>query len=112
MDKTSELFGLHKIPDKILIKKLLEERGKLLSYIEELEDELGKSGGCTKCRVKAERIKTLEEKVRKLSAKQEVRDGTFESLYYTLLRKHEVMEKQMFSMAKSAYANKNKNKKP
>lgn len=37
MDKTHELFGLHKVPDKIIIKELLKEKGQLLSYIDELE---------------------------------------------------------------------------
>lgn len=54
MDKSEELFGLHKVSDDALIKQLLLERGKNLSYIEELEEELGQSGGCAKYRVKEE----------------------------------------------------------
>lgn len=43
MNKSDELFGVHKIPDNILVRQLLEERGKNLSYIQELEEELGRS---------------------------------------------------------------------
>ncbi|MGL5681687.1 MAG: hypothetical protein ACRDDZ_01365 [Marinifilaceae bacterium] len=39
MDKTKELFGLHKVPDKAIIKELLKEKGQLLSYIDELKYE-------------------------------------------------------------------------
>lgn len=38
-DKAKELFGLHKIPDHILIKNLLVEKGKADAYIQELEHE-------------------------------------------------------------------------
>ncbi|MDR0825061.1 MAG: hypothetical protein LBN74_08195 [Prevotella sp.] len=38
-DKNKEIFGLNKIPDHILNKKLLVERGQRESYIVELEEE-------------------------------------------------------------------------
>ncbi|WP_163270592.1 hypothetical protein [Dysgonomonas sp. 511] len=38
-DKSKELFGLDKIPDHILNKRLLVERGQRESYIQELEEE-------------------------------------------------------------------------
>lgn len=38
-DKSKELFGLNKIPDHILNKQLLVERGQRESYILELEEE-------------------------------------------------------------------------
>ena len=37
VDKSKELFGLHKIPDHILNKQLLIERGQREAYIQELE---------------------------------------------------------------------------
>lgn len=101
INKADELFGLHKIPDSILIQKLLEERGKNLSYIEELEEELGRSSGCTKCRMKEEQIKALEKKNRKLTEKAEREEETFKARYYTLLKKYEVLEKQMIKMLKN-----------
>lgn len=101
MDKSGELFGLHKVPDNILIKQLLLERGKNLSYIEELEEELGRSGGCAKCRVKEEQIRALENKNRKLAGKAEREEETFKVRYYALLRKYETLEKQMLQMAKA-----------
>lgn len=100
VDKTNEIFGLHKIPDSILLKKLLEERGKNLSYIEELEEELGRNGGCVKCRFKAEQIKALEDKLRKLNDKQERGKQAFEERYYILLKKYEILEKQMIEILK------------
>ena len=39
-DKTKEIFGLHKIPDHIIIKQLLIEKGKSEAYIHELEHTL------------------------------------------------------------------------
>lgn len=38
-DKSKEIFGLNKIPDHILVKNLLVEKGKAESYILELEEE-------------------------------------------------------------------------
>lgn len=38
-NKSIELFGLNKIPDHILNKQLLVERGQRESYILELEEE-------------------------------------------------------------------------
>lgn len=101
INKADELFGLHKIPDGTLIQKLLEERGKNLSHIEELEEELGRSSGCTKCRMKEEQIKALEKKNRKLTEKTEREEETFKARYYTLLKKYEAMERQMLQMAKA-----------
>jgi len=54
-------------------------------------------------------IKALENKVRKLSAKQELRSETFERRYYTLLRKNEASKKQMLCMTKSAYTKEHRN---
>lgn len=101
MGKSDELFGLHKVPDEALIKQLLLERGKNLSYIEELEEELGRSGGCAKCRAKEEHIRALEKKNRKLAGKAEREEETFKARYYSLLKKYEAMEKQMLQMAKA-----------
>lgn len=39
-DKAKEIFGLYKIPDYILVKKLLIEKGKADTYIQELEYEI------------------------------------------------------------------------
>lgn len=39
-DKTKEIFGLHKIPDHILVKNLLVEKGQRESYIQELEHKV------------------------------------------------------------------------
>jgi len=36
-DKSKEIFDLHKIPDHILNKQLLVERGQREAYIQELE---------------------------------------------------------------------------
>jgi|GEM_PF-6927951 len=101
MNKSDELFGLHKIPDNILVRQLLEERGKNLSYIEELEEELGRSSGCARCRAKQEHIRALEKKNRKLTEKAEREEETFKARYYALLKKHEALEKQMLRMAKA-----------
>lgn len=38
-DKSKEIFDLHKIPDHILNKQLLVEKGKTDAYIQELEHE-------------------------------------------------------------------------
>lgn len=38
-DKGKELYDLHKIPDHILNKQLLVERGQRETYILELEDK-------------------------------------------------------------------------
>lgn len=101
MSKSDELFGLYKIPDSILIKHLLIERGKNLSYIEELEEELGRSKGCAKCRAKEEHIRSLEKKNRKLEEKASREEDTFKARYYVLLRKYEALEKQILRMAKT-----------
>lgn len=45
VDKTKEIFGLDKIPDHILNRQLLVERGQREAYIQELEHnckQLGK----------------------------------------------------------------------
>jgi hypothetical protein len=101
MSKADELFGLHKIPDRELISHLLLERGKNLAYIEELEEELGKHGGCAKCKAKDELIKNLEAKNRKLKSKEDKREDSFEKMYYDLLKKYERIEKYLFETAKS-----------
>ncbi len=36
-DKSKEIFGLMKVPDHIIIKQLLIEKGKSETYIQELE---------------------------------------------------------------------------
>ncbi|NDV94839.1 hypothetical protein D0T84_07895 [Dysgonomonas sp. 521] len=39
VDKSKEIFGLDKIPDHILNKQLLVERGQREAYIQELEHD-------------------------------------------------------------------------
>ena len=101
MVKTDEVFGLHKIPDKELISKLLIERGKNLAYIQELEEELGENGTCLKCKAKNELIKIIENKNKKLMLKKANEEDTFEKRYYDLLQKQERLEKLFLEMAKT-----------